>query len=351
MMELWENELLNSLTTISDLNKHIELTQSEITAFKYLHMPFKITPHILHEIICNDETGKIRRQYIPNIDNNNCLLKFEDDYLEESSHEVCKNLVRRYPNKVILLVTNACAAYCQFCTRQRSINDVRRKCDLTEAYEYLSQNPDIYDVVVTGGDPLILKDCELEDIFSCLRNISSIKFIRINTRIPVALPSRINDNLINLLKKYNINYINIHFEHPNELSPKTIEACLKLANNGILLGSQSVLLKKINDDCDTLKALFSKLLLAKVRPYYLYQCDKITGCQPFYVDPIKGINLINKTLKELPGLCVPRFVIDAPGTMGKITVAPNGLVETKAGRLILKNYYNDNSFYYEYYEE
>ena len=350
-MELWENELLNSLTTVSDLNNHIKLTQSEIAAFEYLHMPFRITPHILHEIKYNDESGKIRRQYIPDIDKNNCLLKFEDDYLGESSHEVCKNLVKRYPYKVILLATNTCAAYCQFCTRQRTINDVRGKCDLTEAYEYLSQNPDVYDVVITGGDPLILKDCELEDIFSKLRNIPSIKFIRINTRMPVALPSRISDSLINLLKKYNINYINIHFEHPNELSQKTIDACLKLANNGILLGSQSVLLKNINDDCDTLKALFSKLLLAKVKPYYLYQCDKITGCQRFYVEPIKGMNIINKILKELPGLSVPRFVIDAPGTMGKITVAPNGLAAIKAGSLILKNYYNNDRFSYDYYEK
>lgn len=351
MMELWENELLNSITTISELNKHIKLTQSEISAFEDLHIPFKITPHILHQIKYHDENKKIRRQYIPNVDSNSLLPEFEEDYLEESSHEICKNLVRRYPNKVILIATNTCAAYCQFCTRKRAINDTIGKCDLTEAYEYLSKNPDIYDVVITGGDPLILKDCELENIFYNLRNIKSIKFIRINTRIPVTLPDRVNKNLIKLLKKYDINYINIHFEHPDELSQKTVEACLMLANSGILLGSQSVLLKNINDDCQTLKELFTQLLLAKVRPYYLYQCDKITGCQPFYASPVKGINLINNILEELPGLCVPRFVIDAPGTMGKISIAPNGLLDAKKGTLLLKNYQNDNSFLYEYYDK
>lgn len=347
-MTSWENELSNSITTIFELEKHIKLTQSEIKAFEDLNVQFKITPHLLHEITCHDEDGKLRRQYIPDIDNSSSSLKFEEDYLKESSHEISKNIIKRYPNKVILLVTNACAAYCQFCTRKRTINDVSRKCDLTEAYEYLKRNPDINDVVITGGDPLILKDCELENIFANLRNIPSIKFIRLNTRMPFVLPNRISDDLIDLLKKYEINYMNIHFEHPCELSQKTIDKCLKLANNGILLGSQSVLLKNVNDDCQTLKNLFSHLLLAKVKPYYLYQCDKITGCQPFYVDPIKGIHLINKILEELPGLCVPRFVIDAPGTMGKITIAPNGLIDSNESSLLLKNYNNNNSFLYEY---
>lgn len=209
-------------------------------------------------------------------------------------------------------------AYCRFCTRKRTVNDITRKNELSEAFDYLSKNPNIYDVIITGGDPLILNDTELENIFWNLRKINSVEIIRINTRIPVTLPSRISDCLIELLKKYNINYMNIHFEHPNELTQKTIDACLKLANNGILLGSQSVLLKNINNDCMTLKKLFKRLLLAKVRPYYLYECDKITGCQQFYVNPSEGILLINQILEELPGLCVPRFVIDALVRWGKL---------------------------------
>lgn len=347
MMERWEDELLCSVTTLSDLKKYIELTQSELTAFESLHMPFRVTPHILHEIMHNDEGGKIRMQFIPHIDNCESCLNFKDDYLDEASNEVCKNLVRRYPNKAILLATNMCAAYCRFCTRKRTVNDITRINDLSEAFGYLSKNSNIYDVVITGGDPLILKDAELENIFWNLRKIKSIEIIRINTRILVTLPSRISDRLIELLIKYNINYINVHVEHPNELTEKTIKACLKLANNGILLGSQSVLLKNINDDCMTLKNLFKQLLLAKVRPYYLYECDKITGCQQFYVNPSEGILLINKILEELPGLCVPRFVIDAPGKMGKITVSPNGLVKAENDGLLLKNYYSNEEVLYK----
>lgn len=347
-MALWENELANSITTLSDLNKYIQLTESETNAFENLHIPFRITPHILNEIMYNDNGEKIRIQYIPRINGNPTSLNFENDYLKEEQNEVCPNLVRRYPHKVILLVTNMCASYCRFCTRKRTVNNIIRKCDLTKAFDYLAKNPDIYDVVITGGDPLILADYELEDIFSHLRNINTIKFIRINTRIPVVLPNRINDNFIRLLKKYDINYINIHFEHPNELGKKTIDACLKLANNGILLGSQSVLLKNINDNCETLINLFKLLLLAKVKPYYLYQCDKIIGCEPYYVNPLKGINIINKILEELPGLCVPRFVIDVPGNIGKITVAPNGLLRYKENNLLLKNYHNDKEFLYSF---
>ncbi|MEY8414552.1 KamA family radical SAM protein [Lachnospiraceae bacterium 62-26] len=346
-MELWENELLCSITTLSELKKTLELTQDELGAFENLHMPFRVTPHILHEIIHNDYGGKIRMQYIPHVDSCKDFLNFRDDYLDETSNEVCKNLVKRYPNKAILLATNMCAAYCRFCTRKRTVNDITRKNELSEAFDYLSKNPNIYDVIITGGDPLILNDTELENIFWNLRKINSVEIIRINTRIPVTLPSRISDCLIELLKKYNINYMNIHFEHPNELTQKTIDACLKLANNGILLGSQSVLLKNINNDCMTLKKLFKRLLLAKVRPYYLYECDKITGCQQFYVNPSEGILLINQILEELPGLCVPRFVIDAPGKMGKITVSPNGLVKAENNSLLLKNYHSNEEFLYK----
>lgn len=345
-MTLWENELNKSITTTSELKKHIELTQSELKAFENMQMPFRVTPHILHEIIHNDEGGKIRKQFIPQIVKTNSSLIFKVDYLEETSNEICENLIKRYPNKVILLATNMCPAYCQFCTRKRTVNGIIRKNNLNAAFNFLQRNPNIYDVVITGGDPLILKDCELENIFWNLRNIKTIKVIRINTRIPITIPKRINDDLITLLKKYNINYINIHFEHPNELSKETVDACLKLANNGILLGSQSVLLKDINDDCKTLEKLFLQLLLAKVRPYYLYQCDKITGCEPYYVNPLKGINLINQILEELPGISIPRFVIDAPGKMGKITVSPNGLLKLERNNLLLKNYQSNEEYLY-----
>lgn len=347
-MEIWQNELKNSITTISDLKKYIEITSDEESAFVNSSMPFKITPHILQQIMYNDHSGAIRKQFIPIQFNDASSLNFEEDYLNETANEVCDNLVMRYPHKAILLVTNMCSAYCQFCTRKRTVAMSSQKNDLSNAFKYLSNNSNIYDLVISGGDPLILDNSKLEEIFYKLRNINSLKFIRLNTRIPVTLPSRINKNLIELLKKYNINYINIHFEHPDELCDETINACMKLANNGILLGSQSVLLKGINNDCQTLKKLFNKLLMSKIRPYYLYQCDKVTGCQPFYVNPTEGVNIINSILEELPGLSIPRFVIDAPGKMGKITIAPNGLIDCQKNSFLLKNFQNGNEFVYEF---
>lgn len=350
-LELWIEELKSSITTVTELEKMLKLTNQEKMA---LHTNkdacFKITPHILNLIKYNDKTGKIRRQFIPKTANVQNIHGFEDDYLCEADNEVCKNLITRYPYKAILLVTLNCPAYCQFCTRKRIVNNNIKSANLNEAYVYLSNHPEIYDIVITGGDPLILNDHVLESIFFNLRNIPSIKIIRLNTRAPVTIPKRITSNLIKLLKKYRIDYISTHFEHPVELTDDTIKACLRLANNGILLGSQSVLLKGINDDKETLKELFLKLILAKVRPYYLYQCDKVNGCQSFYTDPTKGIELIDSIQYELPGLCVPRFIIDSPDRMGKITVAPNGLIGREPNKLQLKNFYNGEEFMYEFYD-
>lgn len=347
-MQEWLQELHSSITSLSELKKHFALTKEESEVFNSCEKrKFRITPHIINLIKYNDADGKIRKQFIPSIQKVTSLSEFEDDYLHEADNEVCDNLVIRYPHKAILLVTHECPAYCQFCTRSRIIGKHTKIRDLSAAYMYLTKHPEIYDIVITGGDPLILEDCELENIFQKLREIKSIKLIRLNTRIPVTLPKRVNKSLIDLLKKYNINYMNIHFEHPDEISAETIDACLNLADNGILLGSQSVLLNQINDNKEILKTLFLRLLSIKVRPYYLYQCDKVDGCQSFYVSPRKGISLINSILEELPGLCIPRFVIDSPDKMGKITVAPNGLISLGEDSLQLKNYYNGNEYTYK----
>ena len=347
-MSSWLDELSASITDLSELKKHLALTKEEEQAFSYPDRTyFKITPHILKTIKNNDNDGRIRKQFIPSKIDTLTVPGFSKDYLCESNNEVCDNLIVRYPYKAILLVTKRCPAYCQFCTRKRLVSDNSNVSTLDSAFLYLTNHPEIYDIVITGGDPLILEDYELEFIFRKLRDIESIKFIRLNTRIPVTLPNRIDDNFIQLLEKYDINYISIHFEHPNELTEETSAACLKLANNGILLSSQTVLLNHINDDSEILKRLFFNLLLIKVRPYYLYQCDKVDGCQSFYVSPYKGIMLINNIVDELPGLSIPRFVIDAPDEMGKITVAPNGLIKIYDNHLLLKNFYNSKNYVYD----
>jgi len=296
----------------------------------------------------NDKDCKIRKQFIPYKQGISSKVSFYDDFLCEAKNEACENLVIRYPHKAILLVTNECPAYCQFCTRKRIVGKSEYKNKLDSAFKYLNEHTEIYDIVITGGDPLLLRDDELEYIFRKIAKIKSIKFIRLNTRTPVTIPKRITEGLIGILKKYNVNYINIHFEHPDEISEETTNVCLQLANNGIILGSQSVLLNSINNDQKTLKELFLKLLSIKVKPYYLYQCDKITGCQQFYVSPLEGITLINSISSEIPGLAVPRFVIDAPDKMGKTTVAPNGIIEQEENNLILKNFQNNNIYHYEF---
>ena len=325
-MTAWESEIQQSIIDFNTLKAVLKLNddEKELLYGEGQHV-FKITPHLLSIMKNDDISGKVRKQFIPSVlyDGD---LKFEDDYLCENSNEVCDHLIVRYPNKAILLITQECPAYCQFCTRKRLISNGKRKNNIEKAYGYLESHPEIYDIVITGGDPLVLRDDELAEIFRALRSIKTIKLIRINTRTPVTIPNRITKELIRLLKQYEIYCMNIHFEHPSELSEQTIAACRRLTDNGIMLGSQSVLLKNINDSHEILKELFLKLIEAKVRPYYLYQCDKVRGCEPFYVDPREGIEIINNIQYELPGLCVPRFVIDAPNKMGKITVSPNGIV-------------------------
>ncbi|MDE6021474.1 MAG: KamA family radical SAM protein [Ruminococcus sp.] len=345
-MQTWESEIQRSITDLNTLNGELRLNDDEKELF-LLHKRqiFKITPHLINVIKNDDINGKVRKQFIPSVLNDDGL-RFEDDFLCESSNEVCENLIVRYPNKAILLVTQDCPAYCQFCTRKRLISGIKRKNNIEKACRYLEAHPEIYDIVITGGDPFILFDEELAEIFNALRSIKTIKLIRINTRTPVSIPNRITEKLIHLLKQYEIYCLNIHFEHPSELSEQTVAACRRLADNGIILGSQSVLLKNINNSCEVLKDLFLKLIAAKVRPYYLYQCDKVRGCEPFYTDPNEGIEIINNIQYELPGLCVPRFVIDAPDKMGKITVGPNGIVATNHNSITLKNYNTSKTFDY-----
>lgn len=342
--DLWIDELNNSVKSYDKLACEIELTESEKAAFsKELALPFAITSHILDLIKSNDRNGAIRKQYIPN--ENPQLSKFNEDFLKESENEVAPNLVRRYPYKAILIVTQACPAYCRFCTRSRIVGEPSVN-DVSEALSYIENHPEIYDIVITGGDPLILSNYKLRKIFTQLKKIKSVSIMRLNTRMPVNLPNRIDAELIGLLKEYNV-FVNIHFEHPDELSEQTKRVCLKMADNGIVLGSQSVLLKGINDDEETLKRLFLELLKIKVKPYYLYQCDKVYGCENFYTPPETGINLINRIAPQLPGIAVPKFVVDVPGKIGKSCVAPYGVIRHDNNKIILKNHFTQDEEIYE----
>lgn len=338
--ELWKTELKNCVYSYDELKKKISLSETEQNAtIEKNSFKFGISPHIIELINRYDTKGAIRKQFIP-MENQKTFM-FNEDFLNEQTYTVAPNLVQRYPYKAILVVTEGCAAYCRFCTRAYRVGKNLSPSNLTQAFEYLQEHKEIYDIVITGGDPLILDDFKLKEILSELQKIKHIKIIRINTRIPVTIPSRITDDLVQMLSQISGLFINIHFEHPDEIDEKTKTACLKLANAGIPLGSQSVLLKGINDDVATLKELFFKLVQIKIKPYYLYQCDKTKGTEPFWLPPQKGIELINILSPQLPGFAVPKFVVDVPGNIGKSCVAPYGIIGKNNNIYKFKNYYNN----------
>lgn len=272
------------------------------------------------DLIKETNSSALIKQFVKS--SNKPDLHFENDYLDEDAYMPVRNLIHRYNNKVIIIVTNQCACYCQFCTRQRYTRKEKMKLDnLMEIKQYLKMHPEVDDVLITGGDPLVLSTNELISILDEISKLQTIKILRIGTRIPITLPKRIDKELISALKRFSNLYINIHINHPDELTTQSEKAILSLANAGIPLGSQTVLLKGVNDNYDVLKKLFQQLVYIKVKPYYLYQCDRVTGCENFVVDIKVGINIINKMCNQVSGFAIPKFVVDTP-KQGKKVLAP-----------------------------
>ena len=313
----WEQQLQNCIINDTSISR------------KKLHL----TPY-MDALIKSTHSVALQKQFIPNT--TECTFQFTNDYLREDEYMPVLNLIHRYRNKAVIIATNQCACYCQFCTRQRITRNGEISLDNFEKIlGYIKEHPEIEDILVTGGDPLILNTRKIVTILQEIQKIDSVKIMRIGTRIPITLPQRINTELVRALKKFNNLYINIHINHPDELTSKSKEAILKLANSGIPLGSQSVLLKGINDDYDILKELFQQLIQIKVKPYYLYQCDKVKGCEDYIVDIQKGINIIN-LYNQISGFAVPRFVVDTP-EMGKMVLAPYSMVSTDGDIFYLSN--------------
>lgn len=316
-MNEWREELKNSITEIENLKKYIHLSESEQQAVQ--EKKVQITPYMMNLISHLDSESGLRKQFIPTV--NHTGFQYRDDYLNELEFQPVPNLIHKYKNRVIIIATNACACYCQFCTRQRVTKNNSFCFDRAQILNYIRTNKSINDVLITGGDPLICNTQDIGSLIDDVADIEHIKVIRIGTRVPITLPMRIDDELVNTLGKYNNLYINIHVNHPLELTSESQNAILRLANAGIPLGSQSVLLKGINDNAATLKELFEKLVSIKVKPYYLYQCDKVAGCENYITNPEKGIALINHLAQELSGFALPKFVIDTPDA-GKKVLAP-----------------------------
>ncbi|KRQ87900.1 L-lysine 2,3-aminomutase [Caloramator mitchellensis] len=339
----WKWQFRNRIETLDDLKKYMPLTEEEekgvATCLGTLRMA--ITPYYLSIIDPNDPDDPVRKQAIPT---ENELFKAQEDLLDplhEDTDSPVPGLTHRYPDRVLLLVTDQCSMYCRHCTRRRFAgqHDTALPMEQIEnAIKYIEKTPVIRDVLISGGDPLTLSDEKLEHIISKLRAIPHVDIIRIGSRTPVVMPQRITKELVDMLKKYHPIWLNTHFNHPNEVTEDSKRAIALLADAGIPLGNQSVLLRGINDCVHIMKKLVHELVKMRVRPYYIYQCDLSMGLRHFRTPVAKGIEIIEGLRGHTSGYAVPTFVVDAPGGGGKIPVMPNYIVSMNHDKVILRNF-------------
>ena len=338
----WQNR--NRVRTLADLARIIELSADEVAAIKRHTgaLPLGITPYYASLLNRHDAGHALRRTVVPVLGEFETSRGENDDPLGEDSHSPVPGLVHRYPDRVLLLVTNFCSVYCRYCTRARMVGSVGersvKKSDIEVALEYIEQTQVIRDVLISGGDPLSLDDDRLEYILRRLRKIPHVEFIRIGSKQPVVQPMRVTPALTRILRRYHPLWMSLHFTHPDELTPEVAEACGRLADAGIPLGSQTVLLKDVNDDIQILIKLVHGLLKVRVRPYYLYQCDPISGSAHFRTPVSKGVELIRGLRGHTTGYAVPAFVVDAPNGGGKIPISPDYVVGYDDSDLLLKSY-------------
>jgi lysine 2,3-aminomutase len=338
----WQNR--SRIRTLAELERIIQVTDREREAI-LRHtgpLPVGLTPYYMSLVDPEDASQPLRRTVIPTLDEFNRVAGEEDDPLGEDSTSPVPGLVHRYPDRVLLLVTNFCSVYCRYCTRARLVGAsgerALKKTDIDRAIEYIENTPAVRDVLISGGDPLSLDDERLEYILSRLRSIKHLEFIRIGTKQPVVQPMRVTPALTRMLRKYHPLWMSLHFTLPAEITPEVAEACGRLADAGIPLGSQTVLLKGVNDEVTTLKQLFHRLLQIRVRPYYLYQCDPISGSSHFRTTVDEGLEIMRGLRGHTTGYAVPSYVVDAPGGGGKIALVPDAVIGRDGDDLLLRNF-------------
>ena len=339
----WRWQMKNRLSKKEDIEQYLSLTNEEMVGFKISESKLlvSITPHFFNLIDTEDSNCPIRKQVIPSgaeaVFSPN---EFSDPVGEESTSPVA-GIVHRYPDRVLFLVTDRCAAYCRYCTRSRMVSNANGygfRPNLGEGLEYISNNRNIRDVLISGGDPLLLSDDKLSFLLSKLAKIKHVEFVRIGSRVPVFMPQRITDSLLDSLNKYPNLWMSIHVNHPTECTIELKDACNKLMNHGIPLGNQSVLLRGINDNTNVMKSLIHRLMMMKVRPYYLYQCDLVRGSSHLRTEVTKGLEIIRNLRGHTTGYAIPQYVIDAPGGGGKIPINPDYLVNENRDFYELKNF-------------
>ena len=339
----WKWQVKNRIETLEDLKKCINLTKEEEEGVRQSlkTMRMAITPYYLSLIDANNPQCPIRKQAVPTISELHQVEADLEDPLHEDADAPVPGLTHRYPDRVLFLITDQCSMYCRHCTRRRFAGQT--DCEspserIDKGIAYIAKTPAVRDVVLSGGDALLVSDKMLESIIVRLRAIPHVEVIRIGTRTPVVCPQRITDDLVNMLKKYHPIWVNTHFNHPHEITAEAVEACAKMANAGIPLGNQSVLLRGVNDCTKIMKKLVCDLVKIRVRPYYIYQCDLSQGLEHFRTPVSKGIEIIENLRGHVSGYAVPTFVVDAPGGGGKIPVMPQYLISQSPEKVVLRNF-------------
>lgn len=339
----WTWQAKNRITTLQDLKKYITLTPEEEQGIEKCLATFRmaVTPYYLSLMDLNDPEDPIRKQAIPSADELYFAPEESADSLHEDTDSPVKGLTHRYPDRVLFLLTDRCASYCRHCTRRRLVGQTDNsmpKEQIDACIEYIRNHPEVRDVLLSGGDVLMQSDEMLEYVISSLRAIPHVEIIRLGTRVPVVMPQRVTQKLCDMLKKYHPIWVNVHFNHPNEITPESAAACEKLADAGIPLGNQSVLLAGVNDCVHVMRKLVNDLVKIRVRPYYIYVCDLSLGLSHFRTPVSKGIEIIEGLRGHTSGYCIPTFVVDAPGGGGKVPVMPNYVLSQTPRKVILRNF-------------
>ncbi|MFP4071508.1 MAG: KamA family radical SAM protein [Desulfovibrionales bacterium] len=339
----WHWQMGQRISSAGQLRSMLSLSEEEAGALGHdgQHLPLAVTPYYMSLIDPENALQPLRRTVIPTSNEWVPSPGEADDPLGEESQSPVHGLVHRYPDRVLLLVHDFCSTYCRYCTRSRVVGHGAIHADrsrLEEALRYIRNTPGIRDVLLSGGDPLLLSNDRLEWLLSELRLIRHVEIIRIGTKVPAVIPQRITLQLVRMLRRYHPLFMSLHFTHPEECTPEAHKACTLLADGGIPLGSQTVLLKGVNDDVQTMKGLMHGLLKMRVRPYYLYQCDPIIGSAHFRTTIDKGLEIIQGLRGHTSGYAVPTYVVDAPGGGGKIPLMPEHRVGHDGGDTVLRNY-------------
>lgn len=333
----WRWQLQHAVTTSEELEHHLRLTESERAGARRAEaagFPIAITPHYLSLIDREDPSCPIRRQVVPRWEESQQVAGDLRDPLGEEAHEVAPDLIQRYPDRALLLVSDRCSVYCRFCTRSRMVGSgggARSLQRLQPALEYLRAHPEVVDVIVSGGDPLVMTTAKLTAMLAALREIPSVETIRLATRVPVTLPQRVTEELVQALRTFHPLWVMTHFNHPRELTTQSRAACRRLADAGFPVMNQCVLLAGVNDDAETLQQLFRGLVRERVRPYYLLQMDPVRGTGHLRTPLSVGREIMRTLQGRLSGIALPKFIVDTPGGLGKVPAGPSFIVSSKPG--------------------